>query len=198
VARVSQFVSKPFVSLLATVTLLLAPVAGFAQARGTVVLSPSVIHFGDIISGQTKDVSCTLTNNGKATVITSRATPSNGVFSVTQLSAPRVLGAGASITFKVHFAPQALKHWDASIVVTSNASDPSPSLFVHGNGVPAGTLAVAPATLNFGGVHVGSRESLPVSVKNIGFSNVQITQETISGNGFHLSGLRLPLTRARE
>src|SRR5579863_10139324 len=59
-----------------------------------------------------------------------------------------------------------------------------------------GQIAVAPANVNFGSVQVGSKQSLPASITNPSSSSVTITQATITGTGYSLAGLSLPLSLA--
>jgi hypothetical protein len=59
-----------------------------------------------------------------------------------------------------------------------------------------GTLTVSPSTINFGSVPVGSSQTQSVTLANPGGPKVTITQATVSGTGFTLSGLSYPLTLA--
>ena len=60
----------------------------------------------------------------------------------------------------------------------------------------SGTLTVNPSTINFYNVPVGSSQTQSVTLANPGGSKVTITQATLSGTGFILSGLSYPLTLA--
>ncbi len=57
-------------------------------------------------------------------------------------------------------------------------------------------LAPASPNVSFGNVPVGTSQSQPESLSNAGTSSVTITQAAISGSGFSLSGLTLPMTLA--
>lgn len=54
----------------------------------------------------------------------------------------------------------------------------------------------SPSSVNFGNVTVGSTQSQSVTLTNSGLSSVTISQATVSGGTFQLSGLTLPLTLA--
>jgi hypothetical protein len=58
------------------------------------------------------------------------------------------------------------------------------------------TLTVNPSNINFGTVPVGSIQTQSVTLANPGGPKVTITQATLTGTGFTLSGLSYPLTLA--
>ena len=57
-------------------------------------------------------------------------------------------------------------------------------------------LLVNPSTVNFGSVQVGASVSQSVGLKNTGSENLTISQATVSGTGFSIGGLKMPLTLA--
>jgi Abnormal spindle-like microcephaly-assoc'd, ASPM-SPD-2-Hydin len=59
-----------------------------------------------------------------------------------------------------------------------------------------GQLAVNPSNINFGNVSVGSSQTQTVTLANSGGPKLTITQATLSGTGFTLSGLSYPVTLA--
>ena len=61
-------------------------------------------------------------------------------------------------------------------------------------GAPTGTLSANPSSLAFGNVQVGNTASLYETLTNSGGSPVTISQANVSGTGFSVSGLSLPLT----
>ena len=62
------------------------------------------------------------------------------------------------------------------------------------SGPPLGTLSASPASLSFGNVQVGNSASLWEALTNTGGSSVTISQANVSGAGFSISGLTLPIT----
>jgi hypothetical protein len=74
------------------------------------------------------------------------------------------------------------------VALTSPASASRPG---PGSG---GQLTVSPSAINFGSVPVGSTQSLAVTLANPGNSNVRISQATLSGTNFTVSGLSFPVT----
>ena len=69
------------------------------------------------------------------------------------------------------------------------------ALTSHASGA-TGQLTVNPSNVNFGSVSVGSSQTRSVILANSGGSKVTITQTTLSGTGFTLSGLSYPATLA--
>ena len=60
----------------------------------------------------------------------------------------------------------------------------------------SGQLVVSPSSVNFGNVPVGSSQTQAVSLANSGGSKITVTQATLSGTGFTLTGLSYPVTLA--
>ena len=58
----------------------------------------------------------------------------------------------------------------------------------------SGQLVVNPSTINFGNVSVGASQTQAVTLSNAGGSKLSITQASLSGADFALSGLSYPLT----
>jgi hypothetical protein len=64
------------------------------------------------------------------------------------------------------------------------------------NNTKPGQLTVSPASVSFGVVEVGNNQSQPATMTNSGGSSLKVTQITVTGEGFTVSGLSLPLTLA--
>ena len=65
------------------------------------------------------------------------------------------------------------------------------------NQPPPGTAAaisVSPPSINFGSVAVGSTVSQSITISNTGGSNLIITQESITAQGFTMTSVSLPMT----
>ena len=57
-----------------------------------------------------------------------------------------------------------------------------------------GQLTVTPASVSFGVVDVGNNQSQPATLTNSGGSSLKVTQITVTGAGFSVSGLTFPVT----
>jgi hypothetical protein len=103
---------------------------------------------------------------------------------------PLTLGGGQSVTVNVGFTPQLVGAISGTLIF----SGPQLMIPLSGTGTPPGQLTANPASLSFGNVQVGANVTLSDSFTNTGGSNVTISQATVAGAGFGISGLNLPLT----
>jgi len=73
----------------------------------------------------------------------------------------------------------------------------APSTFsASGKPASAGQLIVTPSSITFGGVPVGTTQTQSATLTNSGGSDLTISQATVNGTGFTVSGLAMPLTLA--
>lgn len=158
-------------------------------------VSPGVIGFGDAAIGTTDSQTVTLTNTGTSSITVSQATVAGSGFSLSGLALPLVLAAGQQTNFSAAFSPTTTGDTTGSISIVSSASNTASSVALSGTGVTL-QLAPSPGSLSFGNVTVNSSQTQSVSLKNTGTSTVLVTQATVTGSGFSISGLTLPLTLA--
>src|SRR5580658_3561630 len=91
--------------------------------------------------------------------------------------------------------------WSALVIVLALAtmlgcqgiSTSKPATQGNQNPLP-GTLGAAPAAVTFGNVQVGASQTQSDTLSNTGGSNPTITQATVTGEDFSISGLSTPLT----
>jgi hypothetical protein len=138
----------------------------------------------------------TVTNNSAASVTISQAAVSGTAFSLNGIATPLTLAAGQSTSFTVIFAPQAAGSASGNLTITSDPGNPTLAIPLTGTGVTAGQLTSNPASEAFGSVTVGSRQSASATVTTSGGASVTISQATLSGTGFSLSGITTPVTLA--
>jgi len=169
-------------------------VVGQAVAQGQLSANPSSVSFGNVPVGSNAGQSVTLINSGGENVTISAATASGNGFSLSGLTLPLTLSPGASTSFTAKFSPSVAGAVNGTITITSDASNSPLSISLSGTAVAPGTLNPSPASLSFGNVQVGSNASLNETLSNTGASPVTITAASVSGSGFSLSGLNLPLT----
>src|SRR5207253_644280 len=77
----------------------------------------------------------------------------------------------------------------------SNATNSPATVSLSGTGATL-LLSVSPTSLAFGTVNVGSNSKQTVTLTNSGTASLIISQATVSGTGYSISGLTLPLTLA--
>jgi hypothetical protein len=163
------------------------------QPLGTLALSGATLDFGSVTAGQSKTMTAAASNTGTVSITVSSASISSKYFSLTAPSLPITLGPGQSAPVTVVFTPNAAGAFSATATIVSDASDGSTSLSLTGTGVANTQLAVSPATENFGNVTVGSQSNQTITLTNNTASTVNISQASVSGTGFKLSGITTPL-----
>jgi HYDIN/CFA65/VesB family protein/uncharacterized protein DUF1573 len=159
-------------------------------------LSTGTLDFGSVTAGTSKTLTMTATNTSTVSITVSGASISSPYFSLSAPNLPAAILAGQSIPVSFVFSPNAAGTFNATVSVTSNATNNPASFSLTGSGVTAGGLGSNPTSLNFGTVQTGSSQALSETVTNTGGSTVTISQVGISGTGFTLKGITAPATLA--
>jgi len=178
-------------SVILTIALVLPALAGAQQLTAT----PAALRFGKVITGQTRTLQVTLTNNGSSG-ITVKSVQNAPQFTMSSPSLPVKLAAGMSTQIAITYTPTTLGQILATVTLTSTASNSSLQVPVRGAGVTEWALTANPTSLAFGSVPTGSSSTLPVVLTNSGAAEITISQDEAKGTGFSLSGLPLPLNLA--
>ena len=168
------------------------PLSGASQTDGALTASPLSLNFGSVLLGSNQTLAETLTNSGGSSLTVTQANATGAGFSVSGLSLPLTLGAGQSQLFNVIFAPSATGSSSGNLAIVSS-SNPTINVALSGNGLAAGALTPSPSSLSFGNVQVGNNQQLSETLTNSGGSSVNISQATVSGTSFGMSGLNPPL-----
>jgi len=170
------------------------PLAGTGVNSGALTATPASVGFGDVVVGNTQNQTVTLTNSGSTTVTITQATASGAGFSVSGLNLPLPLAPGASTNFTASFHPDSAGEASGNVAVVSDAANSPLNVPLTGTGVTAGSLSANPAAVDFGSVQVGQSQKQSITLTNNGQTKVTISQATVSGAGFSISGLNLPLS----
>ncbi|MGB9309864.1 MAG: choice-of-anchor D domain-containing protein, partial [Candidatus Acidiferrales bacterium] len=170
------------------------PLTGTA-VQGALTANPSSINFGSLLVGASGTVNVTLTNPGTASITLSQGSASGTGFSMTGLSVPATLGAGQSTTFSVKFSPTAAGAVTGTVSIFSNAPGSPLAIALSGSGTAGQpTLTIAPASVTYGNVSVGSSATQTVTLTNSGNATLTVTQASASGTGFSVAGVSLPIS----
>jgi hypothetical protein len=167
---------------------------GTGITPGQLSATPSSNAFGSVTVGTQQTASERITNTGGTSVTISQAAISGTGFSLSGLTTPTTLAAGQSVTFTVAFAPQATGSASGNVTLSSNASNPTLTIPLSGSGIAPGQLTSTPSTEDFGSVSVGTQQTASETVTNTGGTTVSISQATVNGTGFSVSGLSAPMT----
>ncbi len=196
--RLPQSITSPFSTrafFAISVTVFLAIVSLGAQAATQqLTCTPASLHLGDVPIGQTETQLVILTNTGETPVTVSAISLTATEFSVSQLSLPLTLSAGESVALNATFSPTTTGWAGGRVVFTSTASNPVLQLQLGGTGVTTGSLTASPASLSFGQVAVGHSSTQSVVLTSGRTSKTTLSALQMTGSGFSVSGLTLPLT----
>jgi hypothetical protein len=170
--------------------------SGTGVAAGGVAANPTSFSFGNVQTGTSQTQTETLKNTGGENLTISQASVSGGGFSYTGLTLPFSLAPNQSTTFGVVFAPTIAGSSTGLLSLTVSGSSTTVDMALSGSGVAPATLTASPASLTFTGVQTGKTESQTESVQNTGGMSATISQGSVAGTGFSISGLSTPITLA--
>jgi len=148
--------------------------AGIQMTSATV--SPRSLTFGaQTIGAPSASQNLTLTNTG-GIALTPSSIAVTGDFNETDNCAGAAINAGASCTIQVTFTPGQSGDTPGQLTISANVSGGQLIVPLDGTGAGAGVVSLAPGSLTFGQVAVGSTSSLlSVTVENASNSAVSIT-----------------------
>ncbi len=185
-------------SLLTSFSLLLLSgcqsLSGNPGGSGGVSLGSAALNFGTVAVGSSKSLSDTLTNGSTSSVTVSAITGASSSLQVIGFTQPQVLAAGQSVTFKVQYQPSATGSLSQTLSFVGANSEVLAAITATGTAANGGVLTLNPTQLTFGSVTVGSNQESTVTISNTGTADLTLNQATLSGAGFTMSNMALPLT----
>lgn len=158
------------------------------------VLSPSTtsLSFGTVSLGHTETEMLSIANVGTVTANLSPAITGAG-FALVNGSTTLSIPAGESVQVQIQVTPEAAGPVTGTLSVSGDAANAPLTVSLTGMAAVAG-VSVSPASLNFGNVNVGQNSTQNITLTNTGNASAVVNAATISGNGFSLNGLTVPLT----
>lgn len=168
--------------------------AAMIQMSGTGVIIQSLLNDftcdSDSLSGQgTENCSITLSSPAGAGGLTvGLASSSNSVIVPSQMTVAEGTSSG---TFTLSYYPVATAQ-TVTLTASTNNSHKQHNLNVGSSSSPG--LKINPTSVSFGNVMVNSMTSKSVSVTSSGTSALTIGAATVTGIGYGISGMALPLT----
>jgi len=163
----------------------------------TIQVSPTSISFGNAVVSTSLSQALIISNTGTATLTITQLTASgSATFSVSGFSLPLNVNAGKQTTITVTFLPTSVGSVSGAISIVSNAPTSPTSVGLSGTGIAATlTLGISPTSLSFGNVTTGtSSASQNVTITNTGNANVTISQVSVNGAGYSVTGGSTPVT----
>ncbi len=175
-------------------TTLNIPLSATVVTAGSLTSNPSSVSFGTVQTGSSTPSTVTLTNSGGSSITISAATVTGTGYSLSGMTVPATVAAGQTATFTVTLAPQAAGTPTGSAVISSNASNATLTIPLSATVTAPGSVSPTPSSVSFGNVVVGNSQLLSETLKNPGGSSIIVSQATITGSAYTISGLTLPLT----
>ena len=168
---------------------------GSTATFGQLQANPASVSFGSVNAGGNATQQIILNNTGTAAVQISSIAASGAGFSANGITTPFTLNATATATLNVVFAPTTGGSASGSVTVTSNATNSPLTISLSGTVAQPG-LTIAPASFAYGSVTDGQTKSQTFTLTNTGATSLTISQLSVSGAGYSLSGLATPSTIA--
>ena len=155
------------------------------------VLAPNTtsVDFGSVPIGSKSSQTLTLTNSGTLPVTISQATVFGSGFSVSGAMAAISVAPGTSQAIQVEFAPAVAGSSNGSLVVASNATDPSLRLALSGNAMVRPSIKTQPASQN---VLVGQTATFDVVATGSGALSYQWKKNGVDISGANSSSFTTP------
>jgi hypothetical protein len=166
-----------------------------AAQTSLLTVNPTSEAFGSINVGNNNTKTVTVTNSGTGSVTISGVSVAGAGMSANGIATPMTLTAGQTTVLSIVFAPTAVGAVSGTVSVASSATNSPAVVTTTGTGVQP-QLTASPASLNFGNVVVGSSGSQTITLSNAGTATVTVSQAVVSGTGYTMSGLTMPMTLA--
>ena len=163
-----------------------------ATSRG-LTSSPVSLNLGSVNVGSSISQTLTLTNTATSSVTISKVATTGAEFSASAMTMPFTLAAGKQVSLSIKFNATSMGAASGSLTVTSNATNPTLTVALSGTGMQPQISAV-PASISFGSVTLGVSNTQTLTLRDSGNANLIVSQATIAGTGFSMTGPTLPVT----
>jgi hypothetical protein len=168
------------ITLKDTVTL-----TGVSIASAIFTINTKNLNYGEILVGNNKQDSVTITNTGGLTLNISSVTSSNPEFIVTPVTS--TIAPTTSQKFYVTFSPVSAGAKTSNIIFAHNGISLKDTVILSGTVVAPSAFIVNTQNLNYGELLIGSSKVDSVTVTNPGSSILTITSVTSSSSNFIVS-----------
>lgn len=166
-----------------------------AKAAAQLTISSTSLNFGSVLLNGRSTQAVTIQNSGQSDMQISQIAVSGAGFSVSGVATPVTVSAGQTMALQATFAPTTAGPASGAITVTSDAVNSTSNVTLSGSGVGATyTMALAPGSLSFGNINVGTSATQSVLLSNTGNTSVTVTQVAAGGAGISVSGVATPVT----
>lgn len=160
-------------------------------------VTPSIIGFGNVSVGNPVTQTLRLTNGGSTSVEIKSANANGTGFGISGLTTPQTLTPNESVNFTAEFNPKGAGAQTGTISIETGGKPLAVGL--NGMGVSSSAQLVASvSSLSFGNVTIGETPSQQVTLKNTGTASADISNVSLSGSSYTLSGVTSKVVLAPE
>jgi Transmembrane protein 131-like N-terminal/Abnormal spindle-like microcephaly-assoc'd, ASPM-SPD-2-Hydin len=154
--------------------------------------TPSPVNFGNVSEGDPSTQTLKLTDEGAESVVITSVSASGKGFSVSGVTTPQTLTPKQSIALTAKFDPSSAGAETGKISVVAHGG--AVEIGLSGVGIaPNAQLVPSTTAVTFGNVTVGKTVTQQVTLKSTGNSDADISNITVSGSGYSLSGISPPM-----
>ncbi|MBI2877784.1 MAG: choice-of-anchor D domain-containing protein [Candidatus Tectomicrobia bacterium] len=147
-----------------------------------IALNPESLDFGEVFVGTSRDQSFVIQNAGTADLTVTSLLVNKPELSLVSVALPFTLAPGLSQTVSVRFTPTSTGSKSALLTLLSNDPDePTKTMALSGQGMPAADLALDPPNLDFGEVGLNVVKELSLKVINRGPVDLVVSELCLEG-----------------
>lgn len=148
---------------------------------------PASLAFGNVATGQSRDLQLTVRNTGSAPLNIASITSSDPQFNISLPTTTFALPANGSININVRFTPTTAGAKTGTLSINSNdPSRPRLDVALTGTGV-APAIEVIPPSLDFGQVRLAQTKDLVLTIRNTGAAPLNISSITSNNPQFSVT-----------
>ena len=165
------------------------------QGSPQISVVPSSITFSNVVVGQKSSQTVQISNTGNASLNVTNISLTGSGFSLSPVTVPFQLSAGASMNFTVTFTASSTTSASATLTITSDAPGSPLSVSVQGTGQSASaSWQMSPSSITFPNTTLQTTQTQNASIKNSGNVAVTISAVNLTGAAFTTSGLSSGMT----
>jgi hypothetical protein len=168
---------------------------GVKPAQASIQFTPSNLNFGNVVVGKKVSQTVSIKNTGTTTLNIAEADFSGKQFTFSGITFPFSLPSGSTANLIVSFSGTSTGPVKATLSLKTDAGAFSGPVALAANATPAqAQLSVNPASVGFGSVTMGTKDSASLTLTNTGGSDLNISMMSVNGAPFGVSGITTPKT----
>ena len=181
-----------------------SPINVQLSGTGTPLPAPSILvnettlEFGNVVLNTSGNQNITVQNRGTADLLISEINIMGTGFT-SKNEIPVTITAGGNGTITIQFLPTRPVSHLGILTLIHNDADVDPieiSLKGSGTAQAAPAISLSANTLDFGDVGLNTSSTKDITIQNTGSADLVISQASVTGTGFSLSGVTTPITIA--